>query len=207
LYEEVKEKLTMTKSKEDGHSQIPERETRTASESALYTLLNRFSRWPMFLATGAACITMVCLFAAGFFEFGKAIAIFFTLIPPHTDTYPPHLLALKMSVRALEYLLLAPLPYLLMLSMVRYVESMAAGEISARVRAELAEVKAFWVSLLIGILGATLVSKALADGNIGYETAISGGIVIALLSGYFYGLKRMASSESKTFSQKEEQEP
>ncbi len=186
----------MTKGKEDSHNQIQEENTRTSGESVLYTMLNRFSRWPMFLATVAACLTMVGLFAAGFFEFGRALAIFFKVMAPHTTEYPPHVLALKMSMRALEYLLLAPLPYLLMLSMVRYVESMAAGEISARVRAELAEVKAFWVSLLIGILGATIVSKALADGKIGYETAISGGIVIALLSIYFYGLKKLASSET-----------
>jgi len=83
-----------------------------------------------------------------------------------------------------------------MLSMVHYVESMARGEVSARVRAEMAEVKAFWVSLLIGILSATLVAEALANGKVGYESAISGGIVIALLVAYFYGLKKMASSEA-----------
>jgi hypothetical protein len=172
----------------------------------LYKFLNQFSRWPMFLATGFACVTMLFLFAAGFYEFGKAIAIFFGVIAPHTQTYPPNVLALKMSVRALEYLLLAPLPYLLMLSMVRYVESMAAGEISGRVRAELAEVKAFWVALLIGILGATMVAKALADREVGYETAISGGIVIALLSAYFYGLKKLAAAEFASVAEQEEHE-
>ncbi len=180
-----------------GGSISPTRTKETpTSTGALYILLNRLSRWPMFLGTGVACLVMILLFAAGFYEFSKAIAIFFKVIPPHTEAYSPDVLALKMSVRALEYLLLAPLPYLLMLSMVRYVESMAVGEISGHVRAELAEVKAFWVSLLIGILGATLVAKALADGKIGYETAISGGIVIALLSVYYYGLKKFACSEA-----------
>lgn len=190
-----------------GSSTDPTRtKEKTTSTGPLYILLNRLSRWPMFLGTGVACLVMISLFTAGFYEFSKAIAIIFKVIPPHTDEYPPDALALKMSVRALEYLLLAPLPYLLMLSMVRYVESMAAGEISGHVRAELAEVKAFWVSLLIGILGATLVAKALADGKIGYETAISGGIVIALLSVYYYGLKKFASSEAASAIAEREQE-
>jgi len=96
--------------------------------------------------------------------------------------------AMKRALTALELILLAPLPYLLILGLSRYIRALAFQESADEYRKELLDFKAFEVALFIAIIAAATVGRALEHDDsrgLTYQFSISAALVIAVLSAYF----------------------
>lgn len=104
----------------------------------------------------------------------------------HVDavTADPHK-AMQTSLLALEIILVAPLPYLLVLGLTRYIKALAYQERADAFRRELLEFKAFEVALFIAIIAAAVVERVLRTG-LTYEFSISVAIVMAVLAAYYF---------------------
>ena len=99
-------------------------------------------------------------------------------------TADPHK-AMQTSLLALEIILVAPLPYLLVLGLTRYIKALAYQERADEFRRELLEFKAFEVALFIAIIAAAVVERVLRTG-LTYEFAISVVLVMGVLAAYYF---------------------
>lgn len=168
----------------------------------------------IFLALFCSVFAMLGLFGLGFWDIGKGIqeslsnkavvdsvkyifnssnqAIMDSVI--YIGAYPERKPALESAVRGIEFLLLGPLPFLIILVLGRYLEKMASGSGKGmeEARGNLLTVKAFSISLLIAVIATTIVAEALENERIEYESAIAGSIVIVVLAGYLFGLEKFA---------------
>ncbi|QGZ66163.1 hypothetical protein [Paraburkholderia acidisoli] len=96
--------------------------------------------------------------------------------------------AMLTSLGALEIILVAPLPYLLILALNRYIKALAYKEETNVFRRELLEFKAFEVALFIAIIAASTVTQVLKEDKaiIKFEYAASVSLLIAVLSIYYF---------------------
>lgn len=99
-------------------------------------------------------------------------------------TANPHQ-AMQTSLLALEIILVAPLPYLLVLGLTRYIKALAYQERADAFRRELLEFKAFEVALFIAIIAAAVVERVLGKG-LTYEFSISVVLVMGVLAAYYF---------------------
>ncbi len=115
-------------------------------------------------------------------------------------------ITLKSAIKAVEYLLLAAMPYLLLVSLTRYVYSLTAkdpdaGSTPAEIKMEQAEVKAYWVSLLIGVLAASLIEQTLDPLGMTEagqrQKALVVCLLIAILVVFFLCIKLTAGKGEK----------
>lgn len=93
------------------------------------------------------------------------------------------------SLTALEIILVAPLPYLLVLALNRYIKALAYQERTDEFRRELLEFKAFEVALFIAIIAATTVSHILNE-KFTQEIAIPTVLIIGILATYYYIIEK-----------------
>lgn len=119
-------------------------------------------------------------------------------------------ITLKSAIKAVEYLLLAAMPYLLLVSLTRYMYSLTAkdpdvGSTPAEIKMEQAEVKAYWVSLLIGVLVASLIEQTLDPmGMLGVgqrQKALVVCLLIAILVVFFLCIKLTGGKGEKATGQ------
>jgi hypothetical protein len=103
--------------------------------------------------------------------------------------------AMQTSLGALEIILVAPLPYLLILALNRYIKALAYKEDTNAFRKELLEFKAFEVALFIAIIAASTVSQVL-DEALHLEYAVSVALVIGVLAAYYFIVEH-ASKEAE----------
>jgi hypothetical protein len=106
--------------------------------------------------------------------------------------------AMQTSLLALEIILVAPLPYLLVLGLTRYIKALAYQERATEFRRELLEFKAFEVALFIAIIAAAVVERVLSTG-LTYEFSISVVLVLAVLAAYYF----LIESASKVADQED----
>ncbi|KAI5912148.1 hypothetical protein [Thauera sp. 2A1] len=99
-------------------------------------------------------------------------------------TADPHK-AMQTSLLALEIILVAPLPYLLVLGLTRYIKALAYQERADEFRRELLEFKAFEVALFIAIIAAAVVERVLRT-DLTYEFSISVALVMGVLAAYYF---------------------
>jgi hypothetical protein len=113
---------------------------------------------------------------------------------------------LKSAIKAVEYLLLAAMPYLLIVSLTRYVYSLTAKDPDAasspaEIKAEQAEVKAYWVSLLIGVLAASMIEQTLDPAGLADEGGRQKALIVCLVMGvlvaFFVAIKLTAGKGGK----------
>lgn len=95
------------------------------------------------------------------------------------------------SLTALEIILVAPLPYLLVLALNRYIKALAYQERSDEFRRELLEFKAFEVALFIAIIAATAVSHIL-NNEFTLDFALPTAAIIGILAVYYHIIERSA---------------
>ena len=171
-----------------------------------YELLGVVSRLLLRVASAAAVIAMMVMLVTGFKEIYSAFSASDHSTEAAETAEQHDERPLKLSIKALEYLLLAALPYLLLVSLTRYVYSVSskdpdAGATPFEIKQELAEVKAFWVALLIGVLAASLIGQVLDTNRLKdppeQYRALVICLVMALLIGYFAILEHTASKEEK----------
>jgi hypothetical protein len=137
--------------------------------------------------TACAALFMFCMLLIGCFEMARAVTegIFHSM--PGNKTLQHDFLLTSLS--ALEIILVAPLPYLLVLALNRYIKALAYQERTDEFRRELLEFKAFEVALFIAIIAATSVSNIL-DGTFDLKVAIPVSILIGILSAYYFIIEK-----------------
>jgi hypothetical protein len=113
---------------------------------------------------------------------------FFRSRNPHT--------AMESSLTALEIILVAPLPYLLVLGLTRYIKALAYQEQADEFRRELLEFKAFEVALFIAIIAAAVVGRVLG-GELRWEFAGSVTLIISVLAAYYFLIEKAAKEAAE----------
>jgi hypothetical protein len=151
-----------------------------------------------------ACLLMCGLLAAGFWEIGKGVLMFFGAFPHPAESSSPDAAALHLATRGLEFLFLAPLGYFLVLGVARYIEAVSPASVQEEedsdfllldeARADLLIVKAFSVALFIAVIAASVVGKLLTREGIDYKTALCGSLLIVVLGIYFVALEKLATT-------------
>ncbi|WP_321899957.1 hypothetical protein [Paraburkholderia heleia] len=110
----------------------------------------------------------------------------------HEAVSDPHE-AMKTSLLALEIILVAPLPYLLVLGLTRYIKALAYQEQANEFRRELLEFKAFEVALFIAIIAAAVVEHTLRS-DLTYEFSISVVLILVVLAIYYYIIEKASKA-------------
>jgi hypothetical protein len=110
---------------------------------------------------------------------------------PSTEDDPSGRL-LEECIRGLELLFLAPLPFLIPVSLGRYIRDSKESRDDRQSKADLLSVKALTTALLVAILASDIVGRALGAEGLHYEEAFSTSVVIAVLALYLFGLERQA---------------
>ncbi|MFH1679873.1 MAG: hypothetical protein ABIH26_04435 [Candidatus Eisenbacteria bacterium] len=170
------------------------------------------------VAAFAAFALMVAIFFMGFRESGRGILIYFGRAPADLHGMTPESKALQMCLKGLEFFFLAPLAFLILQSLAKYIVSILRNqtdqestgsdgdERGASPDRRLAEreehaakckvigVKALVVGLMIATLATDLVGRALSREGLTYEIALSQAAVIAVLMAYVFLLERLAIS-------------
>lgn len=139
-----------------------------------------------------AGILMAILMFIGFYEMYKGVSIFFNLshMPEHTASKESSILAF--TLKGLEFLFLAPLGFLTLLSMAKYIANMQSPDHTEADRGIL-EVKALIVSLMIAIIATDLIARVLSGRGLTYEVTLTGSLFIAVLGAYFVSLHKLAN--------------
>ena len=158
-------------------------------EARLAKFLDRLFGVGLLLAGGL----MAVLFVAGFWMFVRAIAKFSwrTHVPEGTEA---DAFALVEALRGLEYFFLAPLGYLVFLTLIRYVESTvntgSDPHADQRSEKQMVAVKVLIINLLLAIVATDLVSKVLGPKGLSVEAAGTEVFVMSAFAGYFLLLER-----------------
>jgi hypothetical protein len=158
-------------------------------ETRLAKLFNRLFGIGLLLAGGL----MAMLFVAGFWMFVRAIANFSwrTRVPEGTET---NAFALVDALRGLEYFFLAPLGYLVFLTLIRYLENTVKSgsdpHEEQRSEKQMVAVKVLIINLLLAIVATDLVSKILGPKGLSVEAAGTEVFVMGAFAGYFLLLER-----------------
>lgn len=144
-----------------------------------------------------AYLLMIALFTVGFWEIGKGIGIFFgyPLMPEQASSRESA--ALEMSLKGLEFLFLAPLTYLTLISLVRYVATTYSQNDHELARLQLINIKVSIVSLMIAIVATDLVAKILSKNGLTYQATFTEGLVIIILGTYLFCLERLIPHSPK----------
>jgi len=144
-----------------------------------------------------AYLLMIGLFVIGFCEIGKGILIYFHIgeIPEWSTSRESA--ALEMSLKGLEFLFLAPLSYLALLSLKRYLTETRDEDAHHVARLQLTNVKISITSLMIAVISADLVAKILSKGGLTYGAIFTEGLAIIILGAYFFCLERLTGQSSR----------
>ncbi len=95
-------------------------------------------------------------------------------------------------IRGVELLLLAPLAFLVLVNLARYVKAWMDKEDDERAKADLLGIKALVVGLLIAMVATDLVGKILSEDGLDRSSALFESLVIGVLTVYCFGLEWLA---------------
>lgn len=113
--------------------------------------------------------------------------------------------AIAMALKGLEFLFLAPLGFMVVVSVGQYLRAMVENNGTdatardgprANAKAQLLTVKSFVVSLMIAVVATELVSRVLEPGELHTESAFAGTIVIVAFSLYLFVLEKFAKADA-----------
>lgn len=110
----------------------------------------------------------------------------------------PAAAVLDECIKGLEFLFLSPLPFLIPVSLGRYIRDSKENRDDRQSKADLLSTKALTAALLIAVLASDVVGTALSHDGLKYEVAISSALVIGVLAMYFFGLERQALTVTTT---------
>ncbi len=148
------------------------------------------------LATTAASavggLLTVALLSIGLSRMLSGVLRYAGLLAWEVEPESPSSAALEMCLSGIEFFFLAPLPFLLPLSLARYIRDSREDRDERASKADLLSVKALTTALLIAVLASSLVGEALGPDGLHYEGAISASLVIAVLGTYFFSLEWQA---------------
>ena len=112
---------------------------------------------------------------------------------PHAEGF-----ALGAALDGLEFIFLAPLPFLLLrgiwdfVDRVREVDSQASANVTAS-PAFLIRIKGLIIGLMIAVVATELLKKSVSEHGLSYEPAIAGSIFIGVLAAYAFLIERSSA--------------
>ncbi|MBX3113827.1 MAG: hypothetical protein KF836_04610 [Fimbriimonadaceae bacterium] len=174
---------------------------------------NRYSKIQLFVSnlhfyfTIFSALMMIIIFLAAFFkllsavvqEISARIPVFLGGKITYIGTSHEIIVDVLSTV---ELLIVAPLPYLLMLGLGRYINEIAHDNDAKNAKAELLDFKAFEVSLLIAIVATAMISRILSHSvvnghlqpaDLHLPSFGAASLLLILLIGYFYILEFKSS--------------
>lgn len=143
-------------------------------------------------ASVVGALLTVALLGIGLSRMVWGVLGYVGLVDWEDEIESPSSAALEMCLGGLEFFFLAPLPFLLPLSLARYIRDSREDRDERGSKADLLSVKALTTALLIAVLASDLVGEALGPEGLHYEGAVSASIVIAVLGTYFFALEWQA---------------
>ncbi len=182
----------------------PSRSATGGLNSGLGSTVLALIRNSLNLVTIVAAFGMVVAYVLALQKYGIAMLSEFKLVPEAAGE--GHGKFLESALQAIELMILAPLPYLLMLGLSRYVDAVTSGKDTKKAKAELLNFKGFEVALLIGATGALLVSAFVrflgtssgGDPKPGTLWLIGVALgAIGILALYYFKLEEAADEEEK----------
>jgi hypothetical protein len=150
---------------------------------SLYRYVLLFVLLITFVATVGASLLMAALFGVGLHHIWMSVWLGFH---PEDGRWP-EATGIQWAIHGLEFLYLAPLAFMVLYSLTRYIESHTAKDQATAMtetRRDLLHVKGLVISLLIAVIATDLVGKMLGRG-LGMAEAISESVVVVVLMGYF----------------------
>jgi len=141
-----------------------------------------------------ACLLMICLFGIGFIFLFKGLLGFFE----RGEISGPDVIV--SVLHGLEFFFLAPLPFLVLLSLARFFRSfLNPNEVSndeSKCDHQLHRVKALVVNLMIASVATDLLGRSLQGVTI--ETALGESLVMLLLGAYWFSLELVCSRHARS---------
>ena len=162
--------------------------------------LHVFARDVILVGTGfagcAAAFLAWAILIAGLFEIVFGLVQFFALFFQQLSVgqlsdvaRSPRKIAIVTVLGGVEYLLLSPLPYILIRSVSTWITDLKRdGAISPKTKADIVEAKAQFVALLIGILMVGFIADTIGEG-ITITTAAPPLSGLVVFIAYFFGLE------------------
>jgi hypothetical protein len=134
-----------------------------------------------------AGIILIVIAFAGMIEISRAAGVYFGIIESSTSASSHVSATLSMSLKGIELLLLAPMPLLILKGMERHLKDFLhpSEQHSLQSRHTFGSLKATMISLMVAILAADLVDKALSVDGLSYEAAATRIAAIAVIGGYY----------------------
>ena len=134
---------------------------------------------------------MAGLLLVGLEMVGKGLLIGLGKMPVPDGAVSAEAAALQSAVKGIEFFLLAPIGYFILLSVSHYVRNVRAGELSATDKERLLGAKGLVVGLLIAVVAADLTGKVLSREGLSMATAGAEVLVVVVLGLYFFGLEAL----------------
>lgn len=170
---------------------------RTGQPDWLVAKMDSLNNFFHVLGGAVAYFLMVALFVVGFWEISKGIYLVFFGSPSVPEGVSSReSAALEISLKGLEFLFLAPLTYLTLLSLERYVAKTYNQSDHESARLQLINIKISIISLMIAIIATDLVAKILKNA-LTYQATFTEGLVIVILGTYLFCLERLVTHSSK----------
>lgn len=184
---------------------------RDASYTKRYQWLQVHVAPLLFAITAIAAIGMVGVFVVAIWNLGTSVYHGIGALDSHKT--------MTEGLQALELFILAPLPYLLMLGLGRYVDTLAHSKDAKAAKMELLDFKAFEVALFIAIIAAYLIGQLFSNLDTNshathaeapatnlaaaphFDYAILGwcSLVLVALVGYFWILEHLGEMHEHEF--------
>lgn len=169
-----------------------------------YFYLDRVIKFSMYICSWGALLSMLTLIGVGLYSIFKGCLMFFKIITHEDQSLTHEAAALESAIRGLEFLFLAPLVYLLLLSVTRYLVSMhgsssheSGNNQPLKARSDLLIVKAFNITLIIAVIAASLMGRAISVNGLTYENTLCGVLLIIVLVIYVVIQEKIISNLNK----------
>jgi hypothetical protein len=148
----------------------------------------------LFLAVSWLVLPVICgLLLAGLWEMITGLRVFVGHLPKPEDALSAEGAALQHAIKGIEFFLLAPLPYFVLLSLSNYIKNSREGAVPGSAKERLLSVKALAIGLLIAVIATDLVGKILSRDGLAMHAALCETLAIVVLGAYFFGLEVLGS--------------
>lgn len=140
----------------------------------------------------AGLVLMAAFVIGGLALIGRAAIVLLRSTQSDAGT---HEMALVQALSGIEYLFLAPLAFLVFLTLVRFVKKMVFGDINALGGYRV--VKSLVINLMIAIIATDLVQKTVGQPGLTLNVACTELLVIVVFAGYVLLIERAGTRERR----------
>ena len=151
----------------------------------------RLARLAYILGAACAVVLMFSLFAAAFWEIGRAVFVFFRLANNPQPLVPYESSAIAIALKGIEYLFLAPMSFLVYRGLARYMQDTAQGNAKPGAEAEVTESKRLVTGLMFAVVSTDLIGKMLSPDGLIAKQPVYELCLLVILGGYTFVLHKM----------------